>query len=190
MNYWQGAKIRLRGIEPSDAETFFRWNLDSDTGRYLDFVWPPISRALVQKQADEGALKTMEADSFTWIMEDSEGVAVGSIMTHHCSPRNGTFAYGINVLAEHQRKGYASEAIRFVVTYYFEELRYQKVTAEVYSHNAASRALHERLGFQLEGTIRRMIYSGGEYHDILYYGMTDNEWKEQRLVARAKEAGR
>jgi len=38
MNFWQGKKVRLRAIEPSDAETFIRWNLDSERARHLDFV--------------------------------------------------------------------------------------------------------------------------------------------------------
>jgi hypothetical protein len=33
MNFWQGKLIRLRGVEPSDAETFARWNEDSEMAR-------------------------------------------------------------------------------------------------------------------------------------------------------------
>jgi hypothetical protein len=28
-NFWQGRLVRLRGVEPSDAETFARWNHDN-----------------------------------------------------------------------------------------------------------------------------------------------------------------
>ncbi len=30
MNYWEGEAICLRGIEPGDAQHFFRWNQDSE----------------------------------------------------------------------------------------------------------------------------------------------------------------
>src|SRR5438067_477060 len=76
MNYWQGERIRLRGMEPTDAETFFQWNLDSEMGRNLDFVWPPISQALVKKQVEDGSLKSLEEDAFTWIIEVRSGQAV------------------------------------------------------------------------------------------------------------------
>jgi hypothetical protein len=45
-NFWQGSKVRLRAIEPTDAEFFIRWNLDSERARHLDFVWPPVSESI------------------------------------------------------------------------------------------------------------------------------------------------
>ncbi len=61
--------------------------------------------------------------------------------------------------------------------YYFEELRYQKVTVPVHSYNTASIHLHERLGFKLEGTHRRMGFTRGAYFDLLWYGMTVDEFQ-------------
>lgn len=179
MNYWQGERVRLRGIEPTDAETFSRWHLDSDMGRNLDFVWPPISQALIKKQIEEGSLKTLEKDAFTWVIEDGSGQAVGSITTHHCDRRNGTFGYGINIAAERQKQGYATEAVRLVIKYYFDELRYNKAAVHVFSHNRASIALHEKLGFVKEGVLRQMVYTGGEYFDILCYGMTKSDFRNR-----------
>jgi RimJ/RimL family protein N-acetyltransferase len=181
MNFWQGQKVRLRGIEPADAETFFRWNMDSETGRSLEFLWPPVSLAQVRQQIAAQALQKLERDEFHWIIEDATGTAVGSIDTHHCDARTGTFRYGIHVAAEHQRRGYASEAILLVVKYYFEELRYQKVTVGVFAPNEASIALHERLGFTREGTLRRMGYTHGAHFDQHYYGLTREEWAASPL---------
>lgn len=178
MNFWQGKKVRLRGVEPADAETFFRWNLDSEMSRRLEFVWPPVSQARVRNFLEQQSLKTLEGDAFTWVIEDDKGVAVGTIMTHHCEPQHGTFMYGVHVAREHGRKGYAAAAIQLVLKYYFEERRYQKATVSVHSYNEASIALHEKLGFRREGTLRRMIYTNGEYFDQLWYGLTRKEWEE------------
>jgi RimJ/RimL family protein N-acetyltransferase len=60
--------------------------------------------------------------------------------------------------------------------YYFEELRYQKVTVPVHGDNDPSIMLHEKLGFRREGTHRRMIYSRGRYIDVLWFGMTNEEF--------------
>ncbi|PYS91613.1 MAG: N-acetyltransferase [Acidobacteria bacterium] len=181
MNFWQGKKVRLRGVEPSDAETFFRWNLDSEMGRQMDFLWPPISLAQITEQLTAEAQQKLERDEFRWIIEDAAGAAVGSIKSHHCNARTGTFSYGINIAPEHQRHGYASEAILLVVKYYFEELRYQKVTVGVFAPNAASIALHEQLGFQPEGTLRRMGFTRGAHFDLHYYGLTREEWAASPL---------
>ena len=85
---------------------------------------------------------------------------------------------------EHQRRGYASEAIALVLRYYFQELRYQKASVRAYSFNEPSIRLHERLGFQLEGRLRREVYTEGRYFDVLVFGMTAEEF-----AARASGSG-
>ena len=177
MNFWQGKLVRLRGVEPTDAETFALWNLDSEMARELDFVWPPVSFAFIRRDLEELSLKKLEADAFTWVIEDAEARAVGTISTHHCDHRRGVFCYGLSVAREHRRRGYASEAVRLVLKYYFEELRYQKCLVGVHSNNPASVALHEKLGFVREGTLRRMVYTGGQFFDAYHYGMLKEEWE-------------
>jgi RimJ/RimL family protein N-acetyltransferase len=176
MNDWHGKLICLRGIEPSDAETFFRWNQDGERARLMDFLWPPTSRAQVEAWAQDQSLRKLEGGAYHWLIENKDGVPVGSISTHDCNPRNGTFSYGIDIDPAHRRQGYASEAIRMVCRYYFEELRYQKVTIPVHADNPASIELHEALGFQREGVHRRMIHTQGGYVDELWYGLTREEF--------------
>jgi RimJ/RimL family protein N-acetyltransferase len=143
-------------------------------------VWSPESKESVRVWTLEQSKKKMEGDTFHWIIENNESQAVGSINTHDCDHRNGTFMYGIDIDANHRRKGYASESIRLVLSYYFGELRYQKVTTPVHSNNQISINLHEKLGFKREGVLRRMIYSAGEYHDMVWFGMTIEEFKDNR----------
>ena len=177
MNTWEGKLVRLRALEPEDWEIHFEWNHDSDMPHNLHYIWFPQSRAAVRKNIGEGALKRPEDDKVDLVIETLAGEYVGFIGAHSTEPRNGTFKYGLAVLPHQQRKGYASEAILILLRHYFDELRYQKVVATVYSFNEASMRLHERLGFQLEGRLRRMIYSGGQYHDELIYGLTDDEFR-------------
>ena len=183
MNFWQGEKVRLRGIEPSDAEFFFQWNLDSERARNLDFVWPPTSQASVTAWAEEQSKRKLENDTFHWVIENRDGEPVGSISTHDCDARNGAFSYGVDIASEYRGKGYASEAILLVLKYYFEELRYQKVTVPVHSNNQASIRLHEKLGFQREGTHRRIMYTQGQYVDVIWFGMTIEEFRNRTATS-------
>lgn len=179
MNYWESERIRLRGLEPEDAETFQAWNSDSDMARNLDFLWPPSSLSSVTNWLDIHLKKGFENDEIHCIIETKSGDFIGIINSHDCDKRTGCFQYGLAVQAEQRRKGYASEAICIFIRYFFEELRYQKVTVAVHSFNEASIQLHERFGFQLEGRLRRMLYTNGRYHDQLFYGMTKEEFRER-----------
>lgn len=178
--YWQGKLVRLRALEPEDAEHFFLINRERDVDRNLEMVWPPSSmaaqRSWVEEAAKQGFGPNME---FKFQIEElGSGQLVGSIDTHHCNPRQGTFEYGLSVREQYRGKGFASEAILLVLRYYFLELRFRKAEPGVFAFNPASIRLHEKLGFILEGTRRKHGYSHGEFHDLHLYGMTVEEFRE------------
>jgi RimJ/RimL family protein N-acetyltransferase len=175
MNYWRGKNILLRALEPTDAAAFYEWDKDSDMGRFLDRVWQPVSLESQRRWTERASIQE-PSDNFFFVIENLQGELVGSLSTHDCDRRTGTFSYGVAVRAAHQRRGYAAEAIRMVLRYFFEELRYQKATVHAHSNNPASAALHEHLGFQLEGRIRRMVYNNSQFFDDLVYGLTVEEF--------------
>ncbi len=175
-NIFQGKLVRLRAGEPSEAVIFRNWDReDTESGRLMYEIPFPMPR--LNEQASSNEVKLHEGDNFPFTIETLDGVVAGAIHIHHCDVRCGTFMYGIAIFPEHRRKGYAFEAIWLTLRYYFYERRYQKCTAEVYSFNEASARLHERLGFTLEGRLRRMVYTAGAFRDTLFYGITIEEFQ-------------
>jgi RimJ/RimL family protein N-acetyltransferase len=175
-NIWQETLVRLRAVEPEDWAAFFAWGDDTEGSRRSYQIPFPSSAEARRQAATELSTRGVSDDAFRFVVENLAGEFVGTINTHTCDRRHGTFRYGLGIRTEHQRRGYASEAIRIVLRYFFDELRYQKVTAAVYSFNAPSIALHERLGLVLEGRLRREVYTAGRYHDILLFGLTAEEF--------------
>ncbi|MBY6036680.1 GNAT family N-acetyltransferase [Fictibacillus nanhaiensis] len=176
-NFWEGKLVRLRPIKPSDWEKFHNDGKDSEVSRLNDAVYGPRSEEGTRKWAEEESDKGWDGHNFRLGIENMDGELVGSISTDKCDPRNGTFSYGVSIFREYWKQGYASEAIKVVLRYFFDELRYQKVNASVYSFNEGSISLHNRLGFTQEGCLRNMIYTDGKYHDVLIYGLTEQEFK-------------
>lgn len=169
---WQGERVRLRSVEPEDWRHHFAWDQGTEDARHSYFIPFPNSMERAKRWAQEQAERDPQGDDVRLQIETRDGVFVGTINTVATDRRTGTFSYGLAILPQHRRKGYASEAIRLLVAYFFDELRYQKCTVQVYSFNTASIQLHERLGFHQEGHLRRMIYTGGAFHDTLYFGIT------------------
>lgn len=177
-DYWDGARIRLRGVEARDAEAHYRFNLTEDYG-LIDQIYPPGSFARAQEWATAKTQAGFTDETYTFQMESIEtGELVGGIATHDCDPRAGVLSYGLHVFAEHRGHGYAKEAICLVLRYYFQERRYQKANVGVYSLNEPSIRLHEALGFQPEGRIRRAVFTGGAHVDLLWYGLTVEEFRD------------
>ena len=173
MNFWEGERVSLRALEPDDATFFFELQKDTERNRLLEFLPPPSSLAALATWVREQSQREFKNDAFQWLIESKAGERVGSIVTHSCNLRNGTFSYALDIAAAAWRKGYAAEAVSLVLRYYFGELRYQKVYVGVQSDNSnndASVALHQKLGFRLEGTQQRQIFQQGRYLDLLFFG--------------------
>ncbi|HEX6817039.1 MAG TPA: GNAT family N-acetyltransferase [Ktedonobacterales bacterium] len=175
-NLFEGKLVRLRGVEPEDADTFHTWNADTEAARSGYRIPFPVSREQQRQWAARVALQEGADDTFLFLIETLACEAVGSLSTHACDRRNGTFSYGVFIAAEHRHHGYAHDAIHLLLDYFFRELRYQKATVRIYSFNEPSLALHMRLGFVQEGRLRRMIFTGGQFHDEILLGMTAEEF--------------
>ena len=174
---WQGHRVRLRPVEPDDWAVFHAWGQDDHAARLSYVVTFPRSRAASRAWAERLATEEPTGDVFRWVIVADGDQVVGTINTHDCDRRAGAFSYGMAVAPDWRRQGFAAEAIRLVLRYFFAELGYQKVTIQVYEFNTASRRLHERLGFVREGTLRRMVYTGGRHWDVLVFGLTREEFE-------------
>lgn len=178
-DYWQGECVQLRTVWPNDWERHYLMDGNGDLSRSLDRVYFPQSPARVQNWAREAGEKGEDgSDTFQFEIASREtGESVGGMGTHHCDKRVGSFAYGLAIAPEFQRRGFGQEAISLVLRYYFHELRYQKATVQIFAFNAPSVYLHEKLGFTLEGRMRRMAYTNGQHHDVLVYGLLAEEFR-------------
>ena len=182
-SYWEGSLVRLRAVEPGDWEVHHAWDQDSETQRLSDRVHFPRSREGYRRWAERQAANEPDGDNVHFEVETLAGELVASVSAHDCDRRTGTFEIGVATRKEHQRKGYAREAIALLMRYYFHELRYQKATAYIVDSNEPSLRLFERLGFQLEGRLRRLVYTGGRHHDYVIYGLTIEEFDASGLIA-------
>ncbi|MFL5797077.1 MAG: GNAT family N-acetyltransferase [Actinomycetota bacterium] len=81
--------------------------------------------------------------------------------------------------AEAQGRGIITRATQALVRFSFEELGMDRVVILCASDNVRSRAVPERLGFTLEGTLRRRdLVPGREPRDQIVYSLLRSEWEE------------
>ena len=177
--YFQTDNIVLRAADLSDAELLHSWNQDSEMAREYAWLWPPTSLSGTKQWLEKVVQDKADRDELFLIIENRAGEPVGNIGTNRTHRRVGSFQHFFMIRPEHRRQGFASQAILLVMRYYFEELRYQKCTANVYSYNSGSMGLHESLGFLLEGRVRRTVFTGGKHYDEVLYGMTIEEFFER-----------
>jgi RimJ/RimL family protein N-acetyltransferase len=66
-----------------------------------------------------------------------------------------------------------------MLRFYFDELGYQRCETGINAFNEPSLALHEKLGFTVEGVRRRAFYTQGRHHDVVMVSILDNEYRER-----------
>jgi RimJ/RimL family protein N-acetyltransferase len=81
----------------------------------------------------------------------------------------------------HEGHGYATEAVRELLRYCFEELHVHRVIANCFADNDASARLMERVGMRRETyAVREALHRSGRWLDSLVYAMLDDEWPPAR----------
>ena len=176
--FWNGNNIRLRAVKESDLENYFLKTNDEDSEsiRNSDRMIFPVGDAARAERVGQLARQNPYDEAYTLIIENNEGIPVGNINTHSCNKTNGVFKYGIGILGQYRGRGYASEAIKILLRYYFEELDYKKVEVNIYEFNEASLVLHEKLGFVKEGILRSNHFAKGRRWDTYCFGMLREEF--------------
>lgn len=102
---------------------------------------------------------------------------VGIVGLHEGDEPWGVAEIGYFVEPDHWGEGYATDALRCVVRYAFDERRHNKVEANAYEPNEASQRVLEKVGFAREGVRRDHAFVEGEYVDLYEYGLLANEWR-------------
>ncbi|MFI9813577.1 GNAT family N-acetyltransferase [Saccharothrix variisporea] len=168
-------RLVLRRFRPEDAPAFSAYRSDPGVARYQSWE-PPFPLALAEEFVREVAgLDPAEPGWFQYAVE-ADGVLVGDVGVNlHENRRQAEIGY--TVATPHQRKGYASEAVRRVLDHLFAERGLHKVSAECDARNEASAKLLARLGFRREGHLVEHTWIKGEWTDDLIFGLLAREWR-------------
>jgi RimJ/RimL family protein N-acetyltransferase len=75
--------------------------------------------------------------------------------------------------------GYCTEAAEVVVGYAFETMKLHRIYSSHIGSNRASGRVMEKIGMQYEGCSREHTRKWNEYHDLMTYGILENEWERR-----------
>jgi RimJ/RimL family protein N-acetyltransferase len=96
--------------------------------------------------------------------------------------RNGTFSIGIQIDRDYRGKGYGTRALRILLRYAFFERRLNKFNDCVLEGNEASVRMMKKLGCIQEGVRRQVIFTNGQYCNLILFGLTKDEFVENEIA--------
>jgi ribosomal-protein-alanine N-acetyltransferase len=83
---------------------------------------------------------------------------------------------GIWIGSPYWHHGYATEALKLIIQYAYENLNMNRLQAHIFLNNMASQKLFEKEGFQREGVVRGYIFKNGVSTDLYVYGLLRQDW--------------
>ncbi|MGH3346784.1 MAG: GNAT family N-acetyltransferase [Nocardioides sp.] len=189
---WSGApapaRVRLTGryvvvepVGPVHAADLF----DSLCGPDDASLWtyraeePPADVAAMGAWVDEWSARS---DSLTYALVPTDtGRAAGVASFCRIDPEQGSIEVAAILYARSlQRTRAATEAIRLLAGYVFDDLGYRRFEWKLDSCNAPSAAAARRLGFRYEGRFRQHLVYKGRNRDTDWFAMTDDDWRSLR----------
>ncbi|ANY71724.1 GNAT family N-acetyltransferase [Paenibacillus ihbetae] len=164
-------RLHLREITPDDAPAIFRCFSDQEVTRYYgQEAFTTLEQA--EQLIDLFAKNRLERRGIRWGIElkDRKGL-VGTIGFNAWAPKHKRAEIGYELHPDYWRQGYAREAASAVLSFGFQQLGLDRVGAVVFIDNKASHALLIRLGFEMEGVLRKYIHQNGKSYDTNVYSL-------------------
>jgi RimJ/RimL family protein N-acetyltransferase len=177
-------RLLLRRLALPDCEAVLAYRSLPEVARYQSWENPdPASiRALIEQMAD------LAPDTpGTWLQLGitlrESAVLIGDCGLHFPTGEPRQAEFGITLSPVFQKRGYALEALKAVLAYFFETLSKHRVYASVDPENSASISLLERAGLHKEAHFRQSLWFKGRWVDDVIFAILEQEWKIQARTA-------
>lgn len=95
--------------------------------------------------------------------------------------RSGEIGYWLD--ADHQGKGYITEAVKVLEKYFFEERELNRIVIRCSEHNGSSNQVAKKCEYTFEGRLRQASYSSflGAYYDTIVYSKLQEDYQGKTL---------
>lgn len=112
------------------------------------------------------------------LVEEPRGDFVGAVTLSQVilGPRRAC-SLGYHVDAQHEGRGYVTEAARAVIDFAFDRLLLHRVEASYVPQNERSARVIQRLGFTIEGRATGYLFVGGRFQDHVLTALVNTELK-------------
>ncbi|MQA09976.1 MAG: GNAT family N-acetyltransferase [Pseudonocardiaceae bacterium] len=172
-----GKLVRLRPLEPSDAEAVWRWSSDPEVGRWMVNGYPE-SFAQVTKRFEERPPNSYQRVSLG-IEPLTEQRLIGAVRLRDAEPESGRAELDIEIgERDHWGHGYGTDAMRVICRYGIETMRLHLIALWVVADHVAARRVYQKVGFVEDGRHRESFRRDGKWHDMILMSLLEGELRE------------
>lgn len=168
-------RLSLRYYRSDDLEPTLAYYSDPDVARYL--LEEPWTRTDAEQQITRrmGRHHVGAPNQALALVVELDGGVIGDVAMWPTDERLSAAELGWTFHPAAQGKGYATEAVRAVISLAFGHYGMHRVKAQLDARNTASARMCERLGMSKEAHLRQDWWSKGEWTDTAIYGLLASE---------------
>lgn len=173
----ESERLLFRTVTRPDLDRLFQWRGSRDAKGPFE-VLPPVSWPDLEREFESNGLVS---DAMTTLIIEERTAArpIGIVQYRLINPYNLNYQDGVHIFEVEQRgKGFGLEAQQLIANYLFSNTHTNRIQSKCDVENAASRRMHEKSAFKLEGILREEAYYGGEFHDYCLYSILRSDWLE------------
>jgi len=170
----EGKLVRLREYHKDDIPTLWKFVNDVEIRKNLISGIPyPWRFEEEEKWYEEQSAK---GDLYNFAIERKEDEKyIGGCGITKVDWKNSVATVGIFLGKKYLSQGYGSDAMRVLVKFIFDQMNIHKVILHAFSFNKRAIRSYEKVGFKVEGNLRKQIFRDGKYHDEVIMGLLKGE---------------
>ncbi len=176
-------RLYIRPVQIEDKDAMFRYRSEPETSQFL---------SMVPESADDIAAMILKTPSEidiqgTWfqfaVLEQATNTFIGDIGVHFLTTdtENKQVEIGYTLDKNFRGKGYATEALTWLIDFLFTDLNKHRIIASVDPINTPSMKLLERLKFRKEAHFVKSLYFQDRWVDDVIYAMLKEDWETRAL---------
>jgi RimJ/RimL family protein N-acetyltransferase len=187
-----GKLVRLSAYDPEEmSKAYSRWNRNSEYQRLLSSSAIPLQSATAASEWMEEELRKVSPASYFFsirTLADDQLIGELGLDIVDWSGRDAFVGLGIGE-TEYWSKGYGTDVMNILLRFAFTEINLKRVTLTVFAYNPRAIRSYEKVGFQHEGCLRKILNKEGKRWDMLYMGILREEWLERNMEALRAAVG-
>ena len=176
----ESERLILRQLTPEDAADFFACQSDPDVFRYASRC-EETSLESAREMLNNLFKRHQEQTMLSWAIVLKENQRfIGRFQMEEWSDENFRATVGYLLGKQYWGNGYATEALRAVIAYLFEQTTVNRIDTFAWAENIASTRVMEKAGMRLEGLARQRRFAKGAFRDVKFYAILRKDFFKEK----------
>jgi len=180
MTILKSERLILREINANDLDFIHQLHSLPEVDEYNTLGIP--ENKLVTEKLLLGwleALAQLPRNRFIFLIENNNQAPIGLLGLNNGKPNYAKAEIWYKLHPDFWAKGYATEAVKLILDFGFNQLQLHRIEAGCAVGNIGSIRVLEKAGFTKEGHTRKLLPIRGKWHDNFGFAILEEDWQNK-----------